>query len=427
MMTGKWHLGAADDNSPMARGFEQSFSLASGGASHYADMKPAYAPSPEIKANYRHNGKVLDALPDDFEYSTQYYVDHMIGQLDQSAQSDDPFFAYLAFTAPHWPLQAPDSAIARYKGRYEGGYDKLMRERLARAKDLGVLPDSANLSTPPPKHVLWDELNAQQQIEQARAMEIYAAMIDEVDRHSGRLFDYLRQQGKFDNTIIIFLADNGAEGHDLDETWPADLFPKIRKTIEEGHDFSYEAMGKPGSYTLYGASWAWAGSPAFNLYKAFPTEGGTRAAAFVHYPERFLTNSIVHDLLSVRDITPTLLELAGVAEPAGEYDGRTVERITGVSWVSLLSGVAQSLDEEPRVIVSELFGKRSVQRSEWKIVHMPQPYGIDDWQLFNLHDDLGESRDVSSEQPGIKASLIAEWDNYAEENNVILPDWVSGY
>ena len=118
MMTGKWHLGAADEHSPSARGFEQSFSLVSGGASHFADMRPAYAPSPEIKANYRYNGAALAALPNEFEYSTQFYVDHMIEQLDQSAQSDKPFFAYLAFTAPHWPLQAPDAAIARYQGRY---------------------------------------------------------------------------------------------------------------------------------------------------------------------------------------------------------------------------------------------------------------------------------------------------------------------
>ena len=258
-------------------------------------------------------------------------------------------------------------------------------------------------------------------------MEIYAAMIDEVDRHSGRLFDYLRQNGKFENTIVVFLADNGAEGHDLDETWPADLFPNIRKTIEDTHDFGYEAMGRPGSYTLYGASWAWSGSPAFDLYKAFPTEGGTRAAAFVHYPERFMTKSIAHDLMSVKDLTPTLLELAGVSEPAGKYDGRAVERITGVSLVSLLSGDAQSISDEPRVIVSELFGKRSVRRGDWKIVHMPEPYGVDDWELFNLNDDLGEALDVSAEQPQIKAELIAEWDHYAEENNVILPDWVSGY
>ena len=120
-------------------------------------------------------------------------------------------------------------------------------------------------------------------------MEIYAAMVSELDRHTGRLIDYLKTTQQLDDTVVLFLSDNGAEGHELDDTWPADKFPKIRNTIEEAHDFSYENMGKPGSYTLYGPGWAWASAPTFRMYNAFPTEGGTRVAAFAHFPARFGT------------------------------------------------------------------------------------------------------------------------------------------
>ena len=155
-------------------------------------------------------------------------------------------------------------------------------------------------------------------------MEIYAAMVDEVDVHTGRLLEYLETNGLMENTIVVFLSDNGPEGHDLDETWPMEAFPDIRTTINATHDFSYENMGRLGSYTLYGPNWANAGSPAFRLHKGFPTEGGTRVAAFVHYPEKITLPGIVNDFVSIADVAPTLLELAGVEHTGSKYDGKAV-------------------------------------------------------------------------------------------------------
>ena len=153
MMTGKWHLGQERSTGPSARGFEQSFTLVPGGASHFSDMRPAYAPSPEIKAKYRDNGVLLDQLPDGFEYSSQYYVDRLIHFMSGSMTDDAPFFAYLSFTAPHWPLQAPAEAIEKYRGRYDQGYDVLLSERLDRAKQLGVIPESAQKNPAPFKYM----------------------------------------------------------------------------------------------------------------------------------------------------------------------------------------------------------------------------------------------------------------------------------
>jgi len=258
-------------------------------------------------------------------------------------------------------------------------------------------------------------------------MEIYAAMIDEVDVHTGRLLDHLRATGQLDNTVIIFMSDNGAESHDLDETWDAELFPKIRHTIDTTHDFSFENMGRPASYVLYGHGWGRAGSPAHSLYKAFPSEGGTRVTAFAWHPTLFSSGEINAQLTSVLDIAPTVLSLAGVTHPGNRYKDRSVEPMIGVSLLPLLSSQKYGSEFNQRVLATELFGKRMVRQGDWKIVHMPAPYGSDQWQLFNLASDLAERDNLAASNPEKLAELQLLWQAYYKDNNIILPDWVSGY
>jgi arylsulfatase len=427
-MAGKWHLGSGAGKGAAYHGFEKSFVLDSAGASHFADMRPAYAPSPDVKASYWENGVKLEALPDDFDYSSQFYVDRMIEYLEDDRDSDaeePPFFAYLSFTAPHWPLQAPDEAIARQAGRYDDGYDALAETRLVQQMRLGILPIDAVRSSRSPKEVPWEELDDEQQKVEIRAMEIYAAMIEEVDRHTGRLIDLLESQGKLDNTLVVFLSDNGPEGHDLDETWSMDMFPEIRKTIDATHDFSYESMGREGSYVLYGPNWANAGSPAFRLHKGFPTEGGTRVAAFVRYPKEIANSAITDDFVFIADVTPTILDMAGIEHPGTSYQGREIEPMTGRSIAPLIRG--EGGNDTGRVTGMEVMGKRAIRVGIWKLMHMPSPWGNDDWQLFNLADDPGETRDLSGIFPDRADALKATWEEYAQQNGVILPDWVSGY
>lgn len=425
-ITGKWHLGSGEGKGPAWRGFDQSFVLESGGASHFDDMRPAYAPTPDVKANYSEDGTTIDELPADFEYSSQYYVDQMIEYLTEKRDEANPFFAFLSFTAPHWPLQAPDEAIRRQKGRYDEGYDVIADRRLARMKELGFVSADAERAGRSPKERPWNDLDEDERRVQIRAMEIYAAMIDEVDRHTGRLIDVLESRGELDDTVIMFLSDNGPEGHDLDETWPMEAFPAIRRTIDTTHDFSYEAMGKPGSYVLYGPAWANAGSPPFRLHKAFPTEGGSRVTAFIRYPTAHDASGVEHDFAYVTDVAPTLLELARVPHPGKEYNGRPIEPMVGQSMLRVTTN-PRSREHKQRVAAMELLGKRVVRIGDYKLVHMPAPYGNDDWQLFNLQSDPGESIDLSDESPQIVERFRKEWDDYARDNNVIIPDWVSGY
>ena len=423
-IAGKWHLGSGAGRGPRDRGFDRSFVLESGGASHFADMRPAYAPSPEIKASYSEDGEKLTELPPSFEYSTQFYADQTIDYL-RDHDGSEPFFAYLAYTAPHWPLQAPDEAIERHRGRYDAGYDALAQERLERLKAMDLIPAHAVRGRRSPKEKPWDALSEAERATEVRAMEVYAAMIDEVDRHTGRVLDFLEESGVLQDTVVVFLSDNGPEGHDLDETWPRDAFPDIRSTIDETHDFSYESMGKAGSYTLYGPNWANAGSPAFSLHKAFPYEGGTRVTAFVHYPRLIDAPRVADDFVFVSDVMPTLLELAGVEHPGETYAGRAIEPMSGESFIDLMEGRREQI--AARVTALELIGKRAVRSGKWKLVHVPEPWGKGDWQLFDVSVDLAELNDIAAEHPQVVAELVAAWDQYAEANGVILPDWVSGY
>jgi arylsulfatase len=423
--TGKWHLGMSKDSNPQTRGFDNSFALLSGGASHFSDMKPAYAPTPEVKAPYTDDGVMIKKLPESFQYSSQYYSDKLISYLKEKQSSEQPFFAMLNFTAPHWPLQAPDAAIAKYKGVYDAGYDVLYKQRLASQKELGILPKGAEGAERPPKGTPWENLTSEQRKTESKAMEVYAAMVDEMDVYTGKVIEYLKDSGQYSNTLIVFISDNGPEGHDIDEVFSSELYPDIRHVIDSTNDFSYEQMGRLGSYTFLGPNWAWASSPAFRMHKGFPTEGGTRSVAIVKMPNVNGEGRIIDSYANVVDIAPTILEFANVSAPKGSYKGKKVEEISGQSFLPVLTG--RTTGEDDRIAGGELFGKYFVRKGDWKLVLMPTPWGTGEEQLYDLSSDLAEKHDLSEKYPEVLAEMKIYWKEYVAKNNVILPDWVDGY
>lgn len=428
-LTGKWHLGLSEETSPAARGFDQSFAMLTGGAHHFDDLKPAYSPDPKGIAPFRNNGKKLSKLPNNYHYSSQFLSDQLIDYIEAGRDGEQrPFFAVLSFMAVHWPLQAPTEAIEQYKGRYNAGYDVIAKQRLARQKQLGIINHNSSIVGPPPRGKQWDALERAQQLREIRAMEIYAAMVTQMDYHSGRVLDYLRDVGLFENTMIVFLSDNGAEGHDFDTTWPKDQFPKIHKVIKERYDFSYENMGKPNSYVLYGPNWARAGAPGYRLHKAFMNEGGLRVAAFMYHPKTIASGTIHRGQFHIKDIAPTILSAAGVPQPTGKhYQGRAVEAMTGIDMLPYIKKTSKTSLPPKRVEVLELLGKRYVLEYPWKLIHQPPPYGKNQWELYHLEQDPGEARDLAALYPNKVKQLNAHWAEYVRENNVILPNWVSGY
>ncbi|MCC7412287.1 MAG: arylsulfatase [Gammaproteobacteria bacterium] len=416
-MTGKWHLGLKEETSPAARGFEKSFALLQGGGGHF-DRQPIIGPNPAV---YSEDGKSVEELPADF-YSTRYYAERMIEYLKADAGDGRPFFAYLAFTAPHWPLQAPEDSVAKYAGRYDAGYDALHAERIARMKSLGLVATDIEPFPRQPNEKSWTDLNKEERRREARLMEIYAAMVDDLDVYTGRVIDYLKQTGRYDNTFIFFMSDNGAEGHHLDREWGV-----LRDWVAKCCDNSYKNMGKANSYLWYGPNWARAGTGPFRLFKGFTTEGGIRVPAFAHYPARIAGGRRSTGFASVMDVMPTVLELAGVKHPGGRYRGREVLPMQGKSMLSALDGTAASVHGEDYWMGWELFGKRAIRKGDWKLVWTPAPYGPDGWELFDLHTDPAELRDVAAGNPERVAELRALWDRYVTDDGIILPNEMSGY
>lgn len=406
-MTGKWHLGKAEEHSPKARGFDRSYVLIGGGASHFDDMSGFWAQEP--KASYREDGKSVE-VPKGFQ-STRFYTDRMIDYIDSGKPSGKPFFAYLAYTAPHWPLQAPEDWIDRFKGRYDRGYEAIRQARLEKMKKLGLAAPDVTPNQPMAAGLpTWEQLSPEQRKRQARTMEVFAAMVANMDDNIGRLFDHLKKTGQYDNTIVIFMGDNGAAGNS-----PANL-GKNAQWIADNFDNSLENMGRKHSFIDLGAQWAQVAAVPSPMYKGFTTEGGIHTPAIIRYPGMPGAGSIVSSFTHVMDVMPTVLELAHVPTPGATFQGREVKPIQGISMRPAIEG--QKVAE--RTTGWELFDRRAVRQGDWKLVFNEKPYGKGDWALYNLADDPAESRDLAEREPDRVKTLLTAWDRYVEDNGVIL-------
>lgn len=437
-MAGKWHLAyqvAAPDERvrapfrlkpdalPHARGFERSFALVQGGASHFAPSTP---PTPLDLTTYAEDGRVFPAaqLPRDF-FSTQAFTDKLIGYIDANRASGKPFFAYAAYTAPHWPLQAPEADIAAQKGRYDAGYEAIRERRIARMKQLGLIPAAMNPfpGVPGPAEggagpKRWSELSADERAREARLMEIYAAMVTNLDAHIGRLVQHLKTIGEYDNTLILFMSDNGAEG--------ADAFaPPVPGTKV---DNALTNLGRPGSVAAYGHRWAEVSSAPFRLVKGFTgAEGGTASPLIVKLPGQRQGTPVTGARLQVTDVLPTVLDAAGVKNPGTNYQGREVFPIEGRSFLTALRSPAAFAAVHPAdaVLADELFGTSYVVKGRWKLSQTATlKLGVSlreqtPWQLFDLSTDRGETQDVAAAHPDVVADLLKARAEYARRTGLI--------
>ena len=417
-MVGKWHLGLAPDQIPHARGFERDFSLLVGGGSHFDDRWNIEWQIPV--APYTEDGRPVDKLPKDF-YSTKNYTDKTIQFIEEGRHDGKPFFAYMAFTAPHGPLQVPDDWLRRYKNHYDEGWDGIRKKRLARMQNLGILEEGVNTADR-----LWflprsSSLAPALRVMLGRKMELYASMVEYMDDQIGRVFNYLKEIGEYDNTVIIFISDNGAEGNDLrgmvaGRAGTLGFIHAMNNFAENGHN----SIGRKGTYAEYGPAWAQVSMAPFRLYKGLLTEGGIRSPLIVSGPGVKGAGVINKEaVLHVMDITPTLLELAGIQHPA-TFDGREIAPVQGKSWANMLNGTSRSPRGSDDWLGWELFGNRALRQGDWKISWHYEPFGTWDWQLFNLARDPGEQYDLSDEFSGKRQQLIAFWDEYQESNGVII-------
>jgi arylsulfatase/uncharacterized sulfatase len=409
-LSGKWHLGHQRDQLPSRRGFQRTLALADSGADNW-EPKP-YLPIYD-KANWYADGAEAD-MPSDF-YSSELLVDTMIDFIASNREDGQPFFAYLPFQAVHIPVQAPQEFIDRYMGVYDRGWDSLRQARLQRAVALGVVPEGIGTVTMPTTED-WDALSDEQKRYQAKSMAVYAGMVEAMDFHMGRLLDYLREIDEYDNTLFVFTSDNGSEA-----SGPADATAWWSRwlTSQGGYSIDYERLGLKGTYNAISPSFASASASPLAYYKFYVGEGGMRVPLIISGPLVTGKGRISTAFSFATDIAATILSYAGVEPPQGRYAGRPVEPMTGRDLSPLLSGEAERVYGDGDAVGYELAGNSALFQGDYKLVRNRGPVGDNQWRLYDIVSDPGETADLRETLPERFASMQRRYQAFAEEHGVL--------
>jgi arylsulfatase A-like enzyme len=399
-MAGKWHVGTTPDYWPVKRGFDRYFGLIDG-ASSYFNNHP-----------YRPNQTLTTALDDQpvtpgpNYYATNAYADYALKFLDSNPK-DTPFFLYLAFTAPHWPLHALPQDVAKYRGKYAGGWDQIRSARFNRMKKLGILDPNTTLSPRDSTIPAWITVNKAEKTRWADDMATYAAMIDRMDQNIGRVLTKLRERGEDKNTIILFLSDNGASH----ETTNGNGF--LPSIVER----SKLPASDTASFTGYGRRGANVSNTPFRMYKHWEYEGGTATSFIAYGPSVVKPGRVSHQPGHVIDLMATCLDLAGATYPY-TYNGHAIIPTEGISLVPLLKGpdwIGQS-SRGHDALYFEHEGNRAIRQGDWKLV---STYPADNWALYNLKIDRTELHDLRQQQPQRVQKMAALYDGWAKRAGVI--------
>ncbi len=409
-ITGKWHLGKTPDKLPQRRGFEKSFIQADSGSDNWENRTYMVLYD---KAYWFENGKEA-SLPKDF-YSSQFFVDKAIDYI-QSAKDDKPFFTYIGFQANHIPIQAPKEFIDPYRGKYDAGWDALRQARHESAVRLGLFPAGAAMAHMQ-RGMDWSKLNADQRSLQSRRMEVYAGMAAAADFHIGRLISHLKKTGQYDNTVFVFLSDNGPDPADPFEIAASKLW------VQANYVTDGPSLGGKGSFSANGPRWASAAAAPWSGFKYFAGEGGLRVPLIISGATGALTDRFSGALTTVKDVVPTLLELAGIAAHGASYQGTPVVSIDGRSMVPLLKDTAARIYRADEPVGYELAGSAALYKGDYKLVRNIAPVGDGSWHLYDMVRDPGETLDLRDALPLLFQSMQADYADYAKNNNVLpIPD-----
>lgn len=401
---GKWHLGTEPDQSPTAAGFTRSWSLLDGAGTHFDGVG-----FENRESIYWADGDYAEYPVG--EYSTEWYTDKLIDFIDANKTDGKPFFAFAAYTSPHWPLQVPDEYLDLYAGQYDDGYDALREQRFESLMDAGILPEESTL--PPRNDAItpWEELSEEDQRRESREMELYASMVDNLDDHVGRLIDYLEKSDLYENTLIVFMSDNGAAGEDFYNRSP------FADYIRERFDNAYDTMGTSVSFVSYDYSWAEAGSAPFSRAKTFTREGGMVAPMIIAGPGVEREGWIDRNYVTVMDLAPTFLEATGTDYP----DDGSVKPMLGESMGSLLAGDADSVHEDDYLTTMYHRGRAFLRQGDWKIVTLDPPFDESYFELYNVVEDPGETTDLRDSAPEKYEELIRLWRSERRRLGIVLP------
>ncbi|QGM47794.1 arylsulfatase [Methylocystis heyeri] len=397
-MAGKWHLGKTRETLPASQGFEESVVLAEGGADNFE--KKSYTPGYATVHFYEGVNEI--ELPDDF-YSTKFYTDKLLSYIDKNSDDKKPFFGYLSFQAVHQPHQAPENFIHRYDHEYDSGWSAIRDMRYQRQTELGIMPGGLSVSAAGGPD--WAALSPEQKKVSSKRMAVYAGMVEYMDMSIGRVVAHLKEKGLLDNTVVLFLSDNGGESAELQKFFPA--------YYEKNFDLSYDHIGQKGSYSEYGPGWAGAANTPFPNYKGSASEGGIRAPLIIRYPKRIGIDQTTDKLASVVDVVPTILDYAGVRSARGEQ-----ANLAGVTMAPLAAGKSTKLHDDG-IVAQEVAGGSAVFQGDYKLVRNAPPFGDFKWRLYNIKLDPTESKDVSADNPKVFEALQSAYADYVRRNDIV--------
>ena len=413
-MSGKWHVASSleepSDAWPMQRGFDEFYGTIIGAGSFY---------HPNTLTRGNENVDHEAERDADFFY-TDAISDEAARQIrsHQARHPDAPFFQYVAYTAPHWPLHAHEEDIARYKGRFDAGWDELRESRLARLVDMGIIDPAWKLTGRDPSQPPWEDARHKEWL--LRCMEVYAAQVDRMDQGIGRILQALEDTGRFDDTLVIFLSDNGACAEDIPENVSVQQMVNelmlARSHTRDGEEVVFgnipELMpGAENTYQSYGVAWANMSNTPFRLYKHWTHEGGVSTPVILHWPNGIAEcGGVRHTPCQLPDVMATVVELAGVAYPE-RHDGHEVLPLEGRS----LRPVIERDELPERPLFWEHEGNAAVRFGRWKLVREYPG----DWELYDMLEDRTETNDIASEHPDLVGDLARRYDEWAGRCGVI--------
>ncbi|WP_075997234.1 arylsulfatase [Salaquimonas pukyongi] len=414
LMAGKWHVagdfmarevdswrvGDVDHPTPRQRGFDRFYGIVDGVTNFFS---PHYM---------LENDSRVEVFPDDF-YFTDAITDKAIGMVEEASGEEKPFFLYLAHAAPHWPLHAPQEDIARYDGVYSAGWDAIRTARHEEMNGRQLLQKNWQISPRDSEVPPWQTIEHSDW--EASKMAAYAAMVDRMDQSIGRFVQALKRLGQYENTLILFLSDNGGCAEFMAEDGWAKFFP------DETHDGRRITMGnipglRPGgalTYQSYDKPWANVSNAPFRLFKHYVHEGGISTPFIAHWPARIAAPSVSHEAAHVVDVLPTILEATG-APPLSELGGHAIQKLQGESFLPLLAGKEWSR-EQP--IFFEHEGNCAIRSGQFKLV---RKHG-GNWELYDMEKDRTELNDLAGNNQPVEADLLAQYQGWADKTGVM--DW----
>ncbi|MFA0086443.1 arylsulfatase [Vibrio sp. 10N.261.51.F12] len=439
-LAGKWHLGHEDGFLPDDRGFGESYGILAGGSNHFNRnmMFPAKSaataealqkgqmPGIEQEQLYRNGQAVKDQYKG--EYSDQVYTNEIIKMIDKNKEDGKPFLAYVPFTAIHLPLQAPEHTYQDKIDYYvEHGWDTIREDRFNKMKALGVIPNDASMASRNSMSRPWDSLTDKEQAWYGKKMAVAMGMMELQDQQIGQITDYLKDIGEYDNTYIIYLADNGPEAADVTGENMSDL---IRTWTEHHFDNSTDNIGNENSSVSLGPEWANASTGGLSWFKVYTAEGGIRVPFIVKPPKGVLgvegalaAGTQTNSMSQVKDVAATILDIANIKHPGTEYKGREVAPMSGVSLLPFMAGKQKEVHSSQNPIGFELFGSGMLLKGDHKIIRISSGMGGDnEWHLYNTKLDPAEQNDLRRQYPELFNEMMKDYQRHEETYNIIPVD-----